>query len=58
MRNVDGLATACYKAGAKKCNKIGFLLGNQPDYLIAYYAAIKLGMIIILIKPLCMVREM
>ncbi|MFD6441999.1 AMP-binding protein [Peribacillus sp. NPDC060186] len=42
----------------KKGNKIGFLLGSHPDYLIAYYAAINLGIIVIPINPLFTVREM
>lgn len=56
--SVDRLANAWHKMGLVKGERIGLMLANTPYYIIAYYAAAKLGLIIVQINPNYTVREL
>ncbi|MGG3694356.1 long-chain-fatty-acid--CoA ligase [Heyndrickxia ginsengihumi] len=55
---VDCLAHAWYKLGLKKSERIGVMMENHPDYVRCYYAAMKLGMIVVQINPMYTKREL
>jgi long-chain acyl-CoA synthetase len=55
---VDRFAAALQKLGIGKGDRIGLFLPNVPDYLIAYYGALKIGAIIVNMSPLYTVDEL
>lgn len=54
----DRLAGAWNGIGLKKGDRIGLMISNQPDYIISYYAAMKLGLIVVQINPRYTAREL
>jgi long-chain acyl-CoA synthetase len=55
---VDRFAAALQAMGIAKGDRIGLFLPNVPDYLIAYYGALKIGAIIVNMSPLYTVEEL
>ncbi|WP_040209441.1 long-chain-fatty-acid--CoA ligase [Neobacillus jeddahensis] len=55
---VDRLANAWKRLGATKGERLGLMVSNHPIYVICYYAALKLGLIIVQINPLYTSREL
>ncbi len=55
---VDRLAAAWEELGAEKGERIGLMLANHPDYIISYYAAHALGLIVVQINPMYTPREL
>jgi long-chain acyl-CoA synthetase len=53
----DKLATACWRLGIGKNDRVGIMLPNCPQYLIAAFAALRLGAIVVNINPLYTPRE-
>ncbi len=54
---VDKFATALADLGVKKGDKVALFLANMPQFVIAYYGAIKIGAIETAISPLYKDRE-
>lgn len=54
----DRLAGAWHQMGFKKGERIGLMISNHPSYVISYYAALKLGLIIVQINPMYTSREL
>ena len=54
---VDKFATALSDLGVKKGDKVALFLANMPQFVIAYYGAIKIGAIETAISPLYKERE-
>jgi long-chain acyl-CoA synthetase len=55
---VDRFAAALQKLGIGKGDRVGLFLPNVPDYLIAYYGALKMGAIVVNMSPLYTVDEL
>ena len=55
---VDRFAAALQNMGVGKGDRVGLFLPNVPDYLIAYYGALKIGAIIVNMSPLYTVDEL
>lgn len=55
---VDKLAGMWRKMGLQKGERIGLMVPNHPDYVLSYYAAIALGLIIVQINPSYTIREL
>ena len=55
---VDRFAAALQNIGINKGDRVGLFLPNVPDYLIAYYGALKIGAIIVNMSPLYTVDEL
>ncbi|WP_085993044.1 long-chain-fatty-acid--CoA ligase [Oceanobacillus senegalensis] len=55
---VDRLAGAWSKLGLKKGHRIGLMVSNHPFYIISYYAAMRLGLIVVQINPRYTAREL
>ncbi len=56
-QTVDRLASSWHEMGVKKGERIGLMLSNHPMYVYAYYAAQKLGAIVVQMNPMYMPRE-
>jgi len=54
---VDRLATALHQFGIVKGDRVGIMLPNCPQYLIGFFAIIKLGAIVTNINPIYTPRE-
>ncbi|KAB2338592.1 long-chain fatty acid--CoA ligase [Cytobacillus depressus] len=54
---VDRLAGAWNELGLKKGERIGLIVSNHPFYIVSYYAAIRLGLIVVQINPRYTERE-
>ncbi|WP_227935318.1 long-chain-fatty-acid--CoA ligase [Alkalihalobacillus deserti] len=55
---VDRLAGAWEQMGFQKGERIGLMLANHPHYIISYYAALALGLIVVQINPMYTQREL
>src|SRR5690625_4995659 len=55
---VDRLAGAWDGMGLKKGERIGLMIPNVPSYIIAYYTALRLGLIVVQINPNYTAREL
>ena len=54
----DRLANALAQLGVKKGDRVALLMPNCPQFVISYYAALKLGAIVVATSPLYSPREM
>ncbi|MFN0111978.1 MAG: long-chain-fatty-acid--CoA ligase [Blastocatellia bacterium] len=54
---VDQLATALSKLGVVKGDRVGIMLPNCPQYLISFFAIVRLGAIVTNINPIYTPRE-
>ncbi|MFC2949679.1 long-chain-fatty-acid--CoA ligase [Virgibacillus sediminis] len=54
----DRLAGAWKRLGLARGERIGLMVSNDPSYIIAYYAAMKLGMVVVQINPRYTAREL
>ncbi len=48
----DRFANALIQLGVKKGDRVGLLLPNSPQMVIAYYGALKIGAIVVSLNPL------
>ncbi|MEW6096037.1 MAG: long-chain fatty acid--CoA ligase [bacterium] len=55
---VNKLATALHNLGVKKGDKVALFLPNCPQFVISYYAALKIGAIVVPTNPLYTEREL
>lgn len=55
---VDCLANSWASMGFKKGERVGLMMGNHPDYIVSYYAAQALGLIVVQINPAYTPREL
>jgi len=53
----DQLAAGLAGLGVKKGDRVGIFMPNTPQFVMAYFAAIKLGAIVVAINPLYSARE-
>ncbi|AGL03367.1 long-chain-fatty-acid--CoA ligase [Desulfoscipio gibsoniae] len=55
---VDRLATALNDLGVKKGDRVAVMLPNCPQTVIAYYAIVSIGGVVVMTNPLYMEREL
>jgi long-chain acyl-CoA synthetase len=55
---VDRFAVALAGQGVGKGDRVGLYLPNVPDYLVAYYGALKAGAIVVNMSPLYSLEEL
>src|SRR5215831_471316 len=56
-QQVDRLAAALAELGINKGDRVGIMLPNCPQYLIAFFAVVRLGAIVTNINPIYTPRE-
>jgi long-chain acyl-CoA synthetase len=54
---VDRMATALFELGIHKGDRVGIMLPNCPQYLIAFFAIVRLGAIVTNVNPIYTPRE-
>jgi long-chain acyl-CoA synthetase len=52
------LASALHQIGIKKGQRVAIMLPNCPQYIVAYYAILKLGGVVVNINPMYVEREL
>ncbi len=57
-RQTNRLANALLEMGVKKGDRVALLLPNCPQFVISYYAVLKVGAIVVATNPLNSPREM
>ena len=55
---VNALTAALTSLGVKKGDRVALLLPNSPPYVIAYYAILKIGSLVVNLNPLSVEREL
>ncbi|WP_129673632.1 long-chain fatty acid--CoA ligase [Candidatus Chloroploca sp. Khr17] len=55
---VDRMATALYQLGVRKGERVGLMLPNSPHYLITFFAAMRIGAVVVNINPVYTSREL
>nr|WP_218843151.1 long-chain fatty acid--CoA ligase [Sporosarcina sp. JAI121] len=55
---VDKLAGKWKELGLKKGDRIGLMMANHPLYIVSYYAAQALGLIVVQVNPMYTFREL
>jgi len=53
----DSLAAGLHSLGIKKGDRVGLFIPNTPQFVIAYYALMKIGAIVVATNPLYTERE-
>jgi long-chain acyl-CoA synthetase len=56
--NVNRLAVALTELGIQKGDRVGLMLPNCPQIIIAYYAILRIGAIVVNVNPLYTEREL
>src|SRR5215467_4649716 len=56
-KQVDRLATALQKLSVVKGDRVGIMLPNCPQYLISFFAVVRLGAIVVNVNPIYTPRE-
>ncbi|WP_129626308.1 long-chain-fatty-acid--CoA ligase [Candidatus Oscillochloris fontis] len=55
---VDRMATALYQLGVRKGDRVAVMLPNSPHYIISFFAAMRLGAIVVNVNPTYTSREL
>ncbi len=55
---VDRLATALYQLGVRKGDRVAVMLPNSPHYIISFFAAMRIGAIVVNVNPTYTSREL
>lgn len=55
---VDNMASALEGLGVKKGDRIALVLPNSPEFIISYFASLKIGAIVVPTNPMFSLREM
>ncbi len=55
---VDRFATALHDIGVRKGDRVALMLPNSPQYIIAFFAAARIGAIVVNINPTYTAREL
>jgi long-chain acyl-CoA synthetase len=58
QHRINRLCNALTKFGVKKGDRILTLMGNRPEFVIGYYAAMRTGALAVTINPLCTAYEL
>ncbi|RMD64016.1 long-chain fatty acid--CoA ligase, partial [Candidatus Parcubacteria bacterium] len=53
----DRLAAGLYKLGVRKGDRVGIFMPNTPQFVIAYFAILKIGGVVVATNPLYTPRE-
>ncbi|MCH6263973.1 MULTISPECIES: long-chain-fatty-acid--CoA ligase [Neobacillus] len=55
---VDAFASVLYQKGFQKGDRVGLMLPNSVHYMVSYYAAMRLGGIVVQVNPLYQTSEL
>lgn len=55
---VDRMATALYQLGVRKGERVAIMLPNSPHYIISFFAAMRIGAMVVNVNPTYTSREL
>lgn len=58
LGSVNRLADAFVKAGVNKGDSVAIILGNRPEFVVAYFASMRIGAIAVTLNPACTAYEL
>ncbi len=58
LSSINRLSNAFVKAGLQRGDRVLTLMGNRPEFVICYYAAIRMGAITVTLNPLSTAYEL
>lgn len=58
QKKINSLSNALSKFGVTKGERVAILMGNRPEFVIAYFASMRVGAIAVTINPMSTVYEL
>jgi len=58
LRSVNKLSNALVKAGVQKGDRVATLMGNRPEFVVSYFAIMRIGAIAVTLNPLSTAYEL
>ncbi len=58
LRSVNRLANALVKFGVEKGDRVVTLMGNRPEFVMTYFAAMRIGAVVVTVNPLSTAYEL
>lgn len=58
LKSINRLSNALIKAGIGKGDRVVTLMGNRPEFVISYFAVIRIGAICVTLNPICTSYEL
>ena len=58
LRSINKLSNALVKAGVQKGDRVVTLMGNRPEFVVSYFAVIRIGAIAVTLNPLSTAYEL
>lgn len=55
--SVDRLAAALHALGVRKGDRVGLFMPNSPQYVVSYFAALRIGAVVVNMNPMYVERE-
>lgn len=52
LRSINKLSNALVKAGIKKGDRVAILMGNRPEFVVGYYASMRIGAAAVTLNPM------
>ncbi|MEW6532605.1 MAG: AMP-binding protein [Thermodesulfobacteriota bacterium] len=58
LRSINQLSNALVKSGVGKGDRVAVIMGNRPEFVMAYFAAVRIGAIAVTLNPVSTVHEL
>jgi len=58
LHSINKLSNALVKAGVKKGDRVVILMGNRPEFVMGYYASMRIGAMAVTLNPLSTAYEL
>lgn len=58
LDSVNRLSNALVKAGVKAGDRVAVIMGNRPEFVISYFAIVRMGAIAVTLNPVSTVHEL
>jgi long-chain acyl-CoA synthetase len=58
LRSINKLSNALVKAGVKKGDRVVILMGNRPEFVMGYYASMRIGAMAVTLNPMSTAYEL
>ncbi|HMK34992.1 MAG TPA: AMP-binding protein [Desulfomonilaceae bacterium] len=58
LRAINRLSNALVKSGVQRGDRVVILMGNRPEFVVAYFASVRIGAIAVTLNPLSTTYEL
>jgi long-chain acyl-CoA synthetase len=58
LRSINRMAGALTKAGVERGDCVALLLGNRPEFVVGYFAVVRIGAVAVTLNPVSTVHEL